>query len=83
MSAMSQHADETAVSHIGPGRWTSLPVDAWNIGDNRGVEVRGELFNIFDEQEPLTISRTAVSTFGDPLTRQLPRTARLFARFSF
>jgi acyl-CoA thioesterase len=34
MNAMSQHADETAVSPVGPGRWTAVPVDAWNIGQN-------------------------------------------------
>jgi hypothetical protein len=55
----------------------------WNLGRRYGVELRGELFNVFDEQEALAFQNRATTTFGAPLVRQLPRTLRLFARFSF
>jgi hypothetical protein len=55
----------------------------WNLGSRYGVELRGELFNVFDEQEVLVHQNRAVSEFGEPVVRQFPRTLRLFARFSF
>jgi hypothetical protein len=55
----------------------------WTVGGRYGLELRGELFNVFNEQEVLALQNRAVPSFGAPLVRQLPRTLRLFARFSF
>lgn len=55
----------------------------WVLSKKLSLETRAELFNLFNEQEPLSINDQAVSSFGEPLTRQRPRSARLFLRFSF
>ncbi len=55
----------------------------WALGTRRALEGRLELFNLFNSQEALTINDQAVSTFGEPLTRQPPRSARLFVRFAY
>jgi hypothetical protein len=55
----------------------------WNVGRRYGIEVRGEFFNVFDEQTTLAHQNRATTSFGAPLVRQLPRTLRLFVRFSF
>ena len=55
----------------------------WALPRNLALEIRGELFNLLNNQESLTINDQAVTTFGEALTRQTPRQARLFARFSF
>jgi hypothetical protein len=76
---------ETRGSREANSFWTlDLSVGkVWNLGRRYGVELRGELFNVFDEQEVLAHQNRAVSEFGAPVVRQFPRTLRLFARFSF
>ena len=55
----------------------------FNVGRGYGFELRGELFNLFDEQSVLAHQNRATDTFGAPLFRQRPRSFRLFTRFSF
>jgi len=55
----------------------------FNLTGRVGLELRGELFNAFNQQVPLAIQDRAVDTFGEPLTRQRPRSLRIFARVLF
>ncbi len=56
---------------------------AWALGQRMTIDGRVELFNLFNNQEALTINDQAVSTFGEPFTRQSPRSTRLFVRFGW
>ena len=56
---------------------------SWLLNSRSTFELRGELFNVFNQQEVLAVQNTAVSQFGQPLVRQTPRTLRLLARLSF
>ncbi len=55
----------------------------WSVGKKMLLEGRLELFNITNNQVPLSVNDRAVDTYMDPLTRQQPRSARLFARLAF
>ena len=55
----------------------------WNFGKRFGVELRAEVFNVFDKQMVLAIQDRATSEFGEALTRVQPRSGRVFARLSF
>jgi hypothetical protein len=69
----------------GPSFWTlDLSVGkVWNFGKSYSVELRGEIFNVFNNQEILAPQDRATEDFGVALTRQFPRSARIFARFGF
>jgi outer membrane receptor for ferrienterochelin and colicin len=77
----------------GSARGTEQTEDFWlldlsigkvfHFGRRYGFELRGELFNLFDEQAVLAHQNRATENFGVPLVRQRPRSFRLFARFSF
>jgi len=55
----------------------------FNLGGRVGLELRGEFFNILNNQVALSINDRATGSFGEPLTRQFPRSARAFVRISF
>jgi hypothetical protein len=69
----------------GPSYWTlDLSVGkVWSFGKSYSVELRAELFNLFNNQEILAPQDRATEDFGVALTRQEPRSARIFARFGF
>ena len=56
---------------------------SWSLPRNLAIELRAEMFNLLNNQIALSVSDQAVTTNGEPLTRQRPRSARLFARFAF
>ena len=69
----------------GPAFWTlDLAVGkVFSFGKSYSLELRGELFNAFNNQEILAPQDRAVSTFGNALTRQFPRSGHVFVRFAF
>lgn len=55
----------------------------WELKRSLGLELRADVLNVFDNQTVLTIQDRATETFGQPLSRQTPRTLRLYATLRF
>ncbi|HEX6851707.1 MAG TPA: TonB-dependent receptor [Candidatus Polarisedimenticolaceae bacterium] len=55
----------------------------WQTRRRVGIEIRADILNVFDNQTVLTIQDRSTDTYGQPLSRQAPRSMRLYGTVRF